>query len=71
MRGEGPGSPEDLCVLSFEKGFHGRTIGSTFIFMNRSICRCSVSLLFNSESEAVEELHFRMIASFWPTMILK
>ena len=27
MRGEAPGSPDDLCMLSFDSGFHGRTLG--------------------------------------------
>jgi len=28
MKGEAPGSPNDLCILSFDKGFHGRTMGT-------------------------------------------
>lgn len=36
MRGEHPGSPEDLCILSFDKGFHGRTVGTLAISHSKS-----------------------------------
>jgi len=37
MRGEHPGSPEDLFILSFDKGFHGRTIATLAVSRSKAL----------------------------------
>ncbi|XP_057306477.1 4-aminobutyrate aminotransferase, mitochondrial-like [Hydractinia symbiolongicarpus] len=37
MQGKGPGSPEDLCILSFTSGFHGRTLGTLAVSHSKAL----------------------------------
>lgn len=34
MHGQSPGSPDDLFILGFDKGFHGRTIGKSHCILD-------------------------------------